>query len=130
MSTASVIRPMEVAQGRNPARSLGLSYAAVDPGARKLDAAFEVAAEMDPRGPMPVALKVDGIVPGETAYATIAAVDVGILNLTGFEAPDVTGHYFGQRKLGMGMRDVYGRLIDGLKWVDGASALRRRCGAD
>ncbi|MEL7116864.1 MAG: MG2 domain-containing protein, partial [Pseudomonadota bacterium] len=117
--TASVIRPMQVEQGRNPARSLGLSYAAVDPGQRKLDAVFETAAEVDPRGPMPVALKVDGIAAGETAYATIAAVDVGILNLTGFEAPDVSGHYFGQRKLGMGMRDVYGRLIDGLNGAMG-----------
>ena len=66
-----------------------------------------------PRGPMEVVLNVDGIAEGETAYATIAAVDVGILNLTSFAAPDPSDHYFGQRRLGMSLRDLYGRLIDG-----------------
>ncbi|MBN2630288.1 MAG: alpha-2-macroglobulin family protein [Rhodobacteraceae bacterium] len=117
--TASVLRPMDVAAGRNPARALGLAHAAVDPGARKLDVRFETATEATPRGPMPVTLKVDGLGAGDTAYATIAAVDQGILNLTGFTVPDPAGHYFGQRKLGVGIRDVYGRLIDGLNGAQG-----------
>lgn len=112
--TATVIRPMDEDGGRNPARALGLAHASVDPGEHRLAAAFDVPPEADPRGPLPVALKVDGIAAGETAYATIAAVDVGILNLTGFGSPDPSSHYFGQRKLGMGLRDVYGRLIDGM----------------
>jgi uncharacterized protein YfaS (alpha-2-macroglobulin family) len=111
--TASVLRPMDTSAGRNPARALGLSYAPVDPGPRKLSVAFETAPEADPRGPLPVALKVEGVAPGETAFATIAAVDQGILNLTGFTPPDPEGHYFGQRRLGVGIRDIYGRLIDG-----------------
>ncbi len=118
--TASVIRPMETDAGRNPARSLGLSYAAVDPGMRNLRASFEMPFEAEPRQPLDVALKVEGIMPGETAYATIAAVDLGILNLTGFNAPDAPGFYFGQRRLGMGLRDVYGRLIDGMNGAMGA----------
>ncbi len=118
--TASVIRPMDVDAGRNPARSLGLSYAQVDPGEHRLEARFEMGAEAEPRKPMEVALKVEGVAPGETAHATIAAVDLGILNLTGFEAPDPAGHYFGQRRLGVGLRDVYGRLIDGMTGAMGA----------
>lgn len=117
--TATVIRPMDIDASRNPARALGLSYAPIDPGDRRLLVAFETAPEVDPRGPLHVALKVDRITPGETAFVTIAAVDVGILNLTGFDAPDPSGHYFGQRKLGMGMRDVYGRLIDGMNGAMG-----------
>ncbi|QYK42482.1 MAG: alpha-2-macroglobulin family protein [Paracoccaceae bacterium] len=117
--TASVIRPMDVAAGRNPARTLGLAHATVDPGARRLAATVETAAEADPRGPLEVAVRVDGIAPGDTAWATIAAVDVGILNLTGFKAPDPSDHYFGQRRLGVGIRDVYGRLIDGLNGAEG-----------
>lgn len=118
--TATVIRPMDAASGHNPARALGLSYAPVDPGMRKLAVAFDMPAESAPRAPMQVALKVDGIKAGETAYATIAAVDLGILNLTGFDSPDAPNHYFGQRKLGIGMRDVYGRLIDGMNGAMGA----------
>ncbi len=117
--TASVVRPLAEDAGRVPVRALGLSYAQVDPGARKLSALFEVAAEADPRGPLPVALKVDAT-EGAQVYATIAAVDVGILNLTGFDPPDPEGHYFGQRKLGVGIRDLYGRLIDGRTGTLGA----------
>ena len=117
--TASVLRPMDVAAGRNPARAMGLSHASIDPGDKALGATVEVAAEVAPRGPMDVAVKVDGLVAGDTAYATIAAVDVGILNLTSFKSPDPKGHYFGQRKLGVGIRDVYGRLIDGLNGTPG-----------
>ena len=117
--TASVLRPMDVAAGRNPARALGLTHASIDPGARALSAVVEVAAEAAPRGPLDVAVKVEGVAAGDTAYVTIAAVDVGILNLTGFEPPDPQGHYFGQRRLGVGIRDIYGRLIDGLNGAEG-----------
>ena len=117
--TASVLRPMDVAAGRNPARALGLAYAAIDPGTRALNATVEAPAEADPRGPLPVAVKVDGVEPGDTAFVTIAAVDQGILNLTGFKAPDPQAYYFGQRKLGVGIRDIYGRLIDPLNGAEG-----------
>ncbi|NGQ90098.1 alpha-2-macroglobulin family protein [Rhodobacter sp. HX-7-19] len=117
--TAQVLRPMDVAAGRNPARALGLAHAGVDPGARALTATVDVPAEVDPRGVLPVAVKVDGLTEGEAAYVTIAAVDQGILNLTGFTAPDPQAHYFGQRKLGVGIRDIYGRLIDGMNGAEG-----------
>ncbi|MFT3690419.1 alpha-2-macroglobulin family protein [Paenirhodobacter sp.] len=118
--TASVIRPLGAQAGRAPNRALGLSYAAVDPGPRRLSAQFDVPAASAPRAALPVALKVEGITPGETAYATIAAVDEGILNLTAFKAPDPLDHYFGQRRLGVGLRDLYGRLIDGRAGTPGA----------
>ena len=117
--TASVLRPMDVAAGRNPARALGLTHAGVDPGARALSATIETAPEAAPRGPMEVAVRVNGVEAGDTAFVTIAAVDLGILNLTGFGAPDPSDHYFGQRKLGVGIRDIYGRLIDGLNGAEG-----------
>ena len=116
---AAVLRPMDVAAGRNPARALGLAHAKIDPGTRALQATVEMAAEAAPRGPLDVAVKVEGVQPGDTAYVTIAAVDVGILNLTGFAPPDPQDHYFGQRKLGMALRDIYGRLIDGLNGAEG-----------
>jgi hypothetical protein len=124
--TASVLRPMDVAAGRNPQRALGIAHAAVAPGDRRLAVAVEMAAEAAPRAPLDVAVRVDGARPGETALVTLAAVDVGILNLTAFDPPDPSGHYFGQRRLGMGIRDVYGRLIDGLNGAEG----RVRSGGD
>ncbi len=110
--TVSAIRPLGAAKpgDRLPVRALGLAHAAVDPGDRKLAASIEAPAETRPRGVIPVTLKVDGA-GGETVYATVAAVDQGILNLTGYTPPDPDGHYFGQRRLGVGLRDLYGRLV-------------------
>ena len=124
--TATLVRPMDVAAGRNPARAIGLAWAPVDPGTRRLAVAFEGPGEARPRATTEAVLKIDGLAAGARAWATIAAVDVGILNLTGFEAPDPDGHYFGQRRLGVEMRDVYGRLIDGLQGTPG----RLRSGGD
>lgn len=112
--TASLVRPLDAAEGRNPTRALGLAHAAVDPGARQLAVAIDAPESARPRGPLDVSVTVDGIARGETAYVTLAAIDQGILNLTGFEDPDPSDHYFGQRRLGMGIRDLYGNLIDGL----------------
>lgn len=116
---ATLIRPMDIPARRNPARAIGLAWATVDPGPRRLAAAFEVPDEAAPRATLPAVLKIDGLAAGETAFATIAAVDVGILNLTGYTAPDPDGHYFGQRRLGIEIRDVYGRLIDGMQGTPG-----------
>ncbi|MCW1918216.1 alpha-2-macroglobulin family protein [Rhodobacter sp. KR11] len=118
--TATVLRPMDVAAGRNPARALGLAYAKIDPGTRALEATIEVATKAAPRAPLDIAVKVEGVEAGETAYVTLAAVDQGILNLTGYQAPDPQAHYFGQRKLGVGLRDLYGRLIDGMNGAEGS----------
>ncbi|MEP5153425.1 MG2 domain-containing protein, partial [Planktotalea sp.] len=117
--TANVIRPMDVAAGQNPARVLGLSYAKIDPDAKQLSVSIDAPDTSGPRGPLEVGVQVDGITAGETAYVTLAAVDLGILNLTAFDGPDPSEHYFGQRRLGMEIRDVYGRLIDGMNGAMG-----------
>lgn len=118
--TASVIRPMDTDAGLNPARSLGLAHARIRPEAKQLTILLEAEPEIDGQaGVLRVPVEVTGIAQGETAFVTLAAVDVGILNLTDFDAPNPSDHYFGQRRLGVEMRDVYGRLIDGLSGAMG-----------
>ena len=116
--TAQVIRPMDESAGRNPARSLGLAYAKIDPGARQLAVSIDAPEMSDPRGPVDVTVAVEGLGDAQ-GYVTLAAVDVGILNLTGFDSPDPSTHYFGQRRLGVEIRDLYGRLIDGMNGAQG-----------
>ncbi len=118
--TATLIRPMDDAAGHNPARAIGLAWAPVDPGNGDLDVQITTPDAVDPRSPMSAAIKIANMQPNAEAYVTLAAVDVGILNMTGFAAPDPEDHYFGQRKLGMEIRDVYGRLIDGLSGTRGS----------
>ncbi|MEE4347209.1 MAG: MG2 domain-containing protein, partial [Paracoccaceae bacterium] len=75
--TATVIRPMDVAAGQIPARALGLAHAGVDPGARQLAVRIDAPEAADPRGPLEVAVAVEGIAAGEAAHVTLAAVDLG-----------------------------------------------------
>ncbi|SLN20284.1 hypothetical protein PEL8287_00838 [Roseovarius litorisediminis] len=117
--TAQVIRPMDVSAGQNPARALGLSYAQIEPGEKQLTVSIEAPDKSAPRGPLEVAVRVDGVSEGDSGFVTLAAVDLGILNLTGFNSPDPSGHYFGQRRLGVEIRDIYGRLIDGMNGAVG-----------
>ncbi|AUM74148.1 alpha-2-macroglobulin family protein [Paracoccus jeotgali] len=116
----SAIRPVAQDAGHAPVRGLGLVTAGVDPGDKQLQAQLEVPAQTDPRQDAIVTLRVDGAAPGETVHATLWAVDRGILNLTGYQPPDASEHYFGQRRLGVGLRDLYGRLILASGAADGA----------
>ncbi|WP_299209723.1 alpha-2-macroglobulin family protein [uncultured Tateyamaria sp.] len=110
--TASVLRT-GLSSDPGPARVLGLAHAAIDPEDKALTVSIDAPEEVGGQeGQTEVAVHVDGLEEAD-GFVTLAAVDVGILNLTGFEAPDPQGHYFGQRRLGVDLRDVYGRLIDG-----------------
>ena len=118
--TAALYRPMDVAAKRMPARALGLTWAKVSPGDRDLAVSLDLPDEMRPRGPMTIPVSIGNLKPGEQAYVTVAAVDVGILNLTNFKAPAPDDWYFGQRTLGVEIRDIYGLLIDRMQGVPGA----------
>ena len=113
--TVAALRPLDESASLNPARRLGLAHAAVRPGDRELEVSLDAPQSVDGQsGSFTAQVQVNGIAPGDMAYVTLAAVDQGILNLTQFEDPDPKDHYFGQRRLGVEIRDVYGRLIDGL----------------
>ncbi|MEY8842278.1 alpha-2-macroglobulin family protein, partial [Cribrihabitans sp. XS_ASV171] len=117
--TAAVIRPMDVSAGQTPARALGLAHASVAPGVKALSVAIDAPETTEPRQTQSVRVTVAGARPGEEVWMTLAAVDLGILNLTGFDSPDPQDYYFGQRRLGVEMRDVYGRLIDSMNGAMG-----------
>src|SRR5262249_52374850 len=66
-----------------------------------------------------IPIKVGGLNPGEEAHIVVAAVDVGILNLTGYKPPAPDDYYLGQRRLTTDIRDLYGQLIDGMQGARG-----------
>jgi hypothetical protein len=117
--TAVLFRPMDLSAKRMPGRALGLTWAALDPGDRKLDIRLSAPEKTAPRGPLNIGISLGNLAAGEEVYATVAAVDVGILNLTRFQAPAPDAWYFGQRRLGMEIRDLYSQLIDRMQGVKG-----------
>jgi uncharacterized protein YfaS (alpha-2-macroglobulin family) len=111
--TATLFRPGEAQESRMPSRAIGVKWLGVDPGARKLDVSLGTVDKTQPRQTLSIPVSVNGLEAATDAYVMVAAVDVGILNLTRYEAPDPAAWFFGQRQLGLELRDLYGRLIDG-----------------
>jgi uncharacterized protein YfaS (alpha-2-macroglobulin family) len=117
--TAVLYRPMDLAAKRMPGRAIGLTWAGVDPGKRRLRPVLEVPAQVRPRGPLTVRIDLGPGGAGSETSVTLAAVDLGILSLTRYIPPDPDGWYFGQRRLGMEIRDLYGQLIDRMQGAPG-----------
>ena len=113
--TVMLYRPMDEKAKRMPGRALGLRWLAVDQAPRMLNVSLEAPEKVKSGAMLTVPIKVAGLAAGEEARITVAATDVGILNLTRFEAPKPQDWFFGQRRLGTEIRDVYGRLIDGMR---------------
>ena len=118
--TATLYRPSSAAERRMPARALGLAFADVDPGDRKIKVDLDAPKEARPQQPFTTTIKLPNVPAGTKAYVAVAAVDLGILNLTHFTTPDPDGYFYGQRQLGVEFRDLYGQLIDPTQGILGA----------
>ncbi len=115
--TATLYRPPVKGKERQPVRALGVAWLGIDPATRRLDVTLSTPPVVQPRGAVTVDVTVSPAVGdakegAEETYVTLAAVDEGILRLTGFQSPDPAGQFFGKRLLGLDIRDDYGRLID------------------
>jgi alpha-2-macroglobulin len=119
-------RPLDEKAKRMPGRAVGLRWLGIDPKPRTLSVSLDVPEKVGSGSLLTVPVKLAGLAPGEEARITIAATDAGILNLTRFETPRPDTWFFGQRRLGSEIRDLYGRLIDGMRSERG----RLRSGGD
>jgi len=117
--TASLFRPLQEDAGRMPSRAVGVAPVPVDQSANTLDISLNAPEQMRPRQTLSLPLRVAGLNAGDNAYIAVAAVDVGILNLTDYQPPKPDQYFLGQRRIGMEIRDLYGRLIDGMQGTRG-----------
>lgn len=113
-------RPLDVQARRMPGRSLGVAWFGVDRAARSLEVALNAPDKIRPRGKLTLPVRIGGLAPGEEARIVVAAVDVGILNLTRYKTPDPAEFFFGQKQLSAEVRDLYGYLVDGMQGTRGA----------
>jgi uncharacterized protein YfaS (alpha-2-macroglobulin family) len=116
---ATLRRPLDARAERMPGRSIGVQWFSINRKARTLALDMQLPALLRPNSPLRIPVKVGGLAPGEDARIVIAAVDVGILNLTGYKPPAPDDYYLGQRRLTADIRDLYGQLIDGMQGARG-----------
>ena len=112
---AVLYRPMDEGQKRMPSRAIGIKWLPIDLSGRELKVAVTLPDKVKSASHLSVPLKIEGLAPGEDARVVVAAVDLGILNLTRFETPAPEKWFHQQQKLAYEIRDFYGRLIDGMR---------------
>lgn len=119
-ATVFMRRPLDAAASRMPGRAIGLAWFGIDTAERRLTVTLTAPEKMAPRTALRVPVKVEGLSPGDQAFVTVAAVDLGILTITNYQPPKPDEHYLGQRRLSAEVRDLYGLLIDGMSAVRGS----------
>lgn len=117
---ATLYRSLDKASKRMPSRALGVAWLGVDQAPRTLKVSLDAPEKVRSGGKLTVPIKIDGLDGKQAARVTVAAVDVGVLNLTRFASPAPTNWFFAQPMLGAEIRDLYGRLIDGMNAERGA----------
>ena len=117
---ATLRRPLDTAAQRMPGRSIGLKWFGIDKKTRTLAVTLSPPPLVRPGSTLKIPVKLGGLNPGEDAKIVVAAVDVGILNLTNYKPPAPDDYYLGQRRLTAEIRDLYGQLIDGMQGTRGA----------
>ena len=116
---ATLRRPLDAPAQRMPGRAIGVQWFSIDKVAHTLAVDMKLPATMRPSTTLSVPIKLAGLTSGEDARVVVAAVDVGILNLTNYKPPAPDDYYLGQRRLTAEIRDLYGQLIDGMQGVKG-----------
>jgi uncharacterized protein YfaS (alpha-2-macroglobulin family) len=115
---ATLLRPLDAAARRMPGRAIGVQWFSVGRKAKTLAVNMELAPLTRPNRTLHVPVRIDGLA-GQEARLVVAAVDVGILNLTGYKPPAPDDYFLGQRRLTAEVRDLYGQLIDGMQATRG-----------
>jgi uncharacterized protein YfaS (alpha-2-macroglobulin family) len=116
---ATLRRPLDAPAQRMPGRAIGVQWFSIDRSARTLAVKLTLPATMRPDSALDIPVQIGGLKAGEQARLVVAAVDVGILNLTNYKPPAPDDYYLGQRRLTAEVRDLYGQLIDGMQGVRG-----------
>jgi uncharacterized protein YfaS (alpha-2-macroglobulin family) len=123
---ATLRRPLDEAKKRMPGRAIGLQWFSINKTEHTIGVDLDLPELIRPETKLRVPVKLANLASGEQARIVVSAVDVGILNLTGYEPPSPDDFYLGQRRLSTGVRDLYGQLIDGMQGTRG----RIRTGGD
>ncbi|MEA2955532.1 MAG: alpha-2-macroglobulin, partial [Alphaproteobacteria bacterium] len=116
---ATLRRPLDARAERMPGRAIGVQWFSINRKARTLALEMPLPDLSRPNSALRIPVKVGGLAPGEDARIVVAAVDVGILNLTNYKPPAPDDYYLGQRRLTADIRDLYGQLIDGMQGARG-----------
>ncbi len=100
------------APGHASVRAIGVGWIGIDPAPHTLGVQITAPAQILPRTRQTITVKITGAAPGEKVHLVLDVVDEGILGLTKYKTPDPVGWFWGQRQLGVEIRDLFGSLLN------------------
>ncbi len=110
-----VVRPGDKSRSATPKRAVGLLHLPLGDENRRLTLALEAPDKMRPNQPLTVKVKAsvkEGEAP-KRVNVLLSAVDSGVLNITDYATPDPWNAFFGQKRYGADIYDIYGQVIEG-----------------
>ncbi|MTH45859.1 alpha-2-macroglobulin family protein [Intestinirhabdus alba] len=113
--SALVVRPGDKSRSATPKRAVGLLHLPLGDENRRLALTLDGPAKMRPNQPLTVKIKAsdkNGVAPKQV-NVLISAVDSGVLNITDYVTPDPWQAFFGQKRYGADIYDIYGQVIEG-----------------
>ncbi len=110
-----VIRPGDKSRASTPKRSVGILHLPLGDESRRLALSLEVPTKMRPNQNLTVKVKtkpINGEMPKQI-HVLVSAVDSGVLNITDYKTPDPWEAFFGRKRYGADLYDIYGQVIEG-----------------
>ena len=106
-------------------RAIGLTYLPLDRQERQLELTIDSPPKSKPFTALTINIALDHPIEKEVML-TLAAVDVGVLNVSNFTSPDPFSWFFAQRRYNIDSLDLYGKIMNGRKGIMG----KQRFGGD
>ena len=125
--TAQVIRSPEGLDRHAAVKAFGTVSVPVEASGNKLSATLSAPEVIRPGRPFTVEVQVDrgacapGVSTGPTVV-TLAAVDEGICQITGYDVPSPFGFFYGKKRLSVSTYDLYRLLLSEPRPITGSSS--------
>ena len=111
--SAVIFRSGDSQEKITPNRAVGLIHLPLNREDRHLSVALITPpAPIRPEKTLTTTVKIKGLNNQSSAYITLAAVDVGVLNITDFKTPNPHHWFFQARRYAVDQRDVYNKIIE------------------
>ncbi|MRS14676.1 alpha-2-macroglobulin family protein [Enterobacteriaceae bacterium RIT691] len=110
-----VVRPGDKSKSATPKRAVGVLHLPLGDENRRLNITLDTPQKMRPNQPLTVKIKAsakEGPTPKQV-NVLVSAVDSGVLNITDYATPDPWNAFFGQKRFGADIYDIYGQVIEG-----------------
>jgi uncharacterized protein YfaS (alpha-2-macroglobulin family) len=125
--SAVVFRAGDAKEKITPNRAVGIVHLPLNRESRQLKVNIDApTGEIRPETTLISTVKIANAKAGQKTFVTLAAVDVGVLNITNYETPDPFKWFFEPRRYGVDQRDIYNKIIE---LVDGG-VTKARFGGD